>query len=170
MEPEPEPGLQVDNGLVGDKTWAPMKYMEERAGQPGVGEGCARVEGGAMPCEAHHFLHNQKHRNDRDLCCRVVTRGVIVITGGGKLWTRSLAFQLAGELFQQNMTLVKWNNIKLRELQDLLARQNMPYSECVRSWSETCACVKTFQLEIWLTTSNSWTAFFHISVQAHERS
>ena len=29
--------------------------------------------------------------------------------------------------------------------------------------SETCYCVKTFQLVIWLrTTSNSWTTFFHL--------
>ncbi|XP_029583240.1 interferon tau-10-like [Salmo trutta] len=61
-----------------------------------------------------------------------VQRPTLSIEEGGKLWTLRLAFQLASELFQQNLTLVKWNSIKLRDLQDLLARQNMTYSECVR--------------------------------------
>ncbi|XP_041718928.2 interferon alpha-B-like [Coregonus clupeaformis] len=62
----------------------------------------------------------------------MVQRPTLSIEEGEKLWTLRLAFQLASELFQQNLTLVKWNTIKLRELQHLLARQNRTYSECVR--------------------------------------
>ncbi|XP_014048243.1 interferon epsilon [Salmo salar] len=64
-----------------------------------------------------------------------VQRPTLSLQEGEKLWTLRLAFQLASELFQQNLTLVKWNSIKLRDLQDLLARQNMTYSECVRDMS-----------------------------------
>ncbi|KAM9472620.1 interferon alpha-C-like [Salvelinus alpinus] len=62
----------------------------------------------------------------------MVQRPTLSIEEGEKLWTLKLAFQLASELFQQNLTPVKWNTFKLRELQDLLARQNMTYSECVK--------------------------------------
>ncbi|XP_064862843.1 interferon kappa-like [Oncorhynchus nerka] len=65
----------------------------------------------------------------------MVQRPTLSIEEGEKLWTLKLAFQLASELFQQNLTLVKWNTFKIRELQDLLARQNMTYSECVRDMS-----------------------------------
>ncbi|XP_021481585.1 interferon epsilon [Oncorhynchus mykiss] len=64
-----------------------------------------------------------------------VQRPALPIEEGEKVWTLRLAFQLASELFQQNLTLVKWNSVKLRDLQDLLARQNMTYSECVRDMS-----------------------------------
>ncbi|XP_055752889.1 interferon alpha-like [Salvelinus fontinalis] len=62
----------------------------------------------------------------------MVQRPTLSVEEGEKLWTLKLAFQLASELFQQNLTPVKWNTFKLRELQDLLARQNMTYSECVK--------------------------------------
>eukprot|EP00063_Salmo_salar_P084975 XP_014059810.1 PREDICTED: interferon tau-9-like [Salmo salar] len=65
----------------------------------------------------------------------MVQRPTLSIEEGEKLWTRKLAFQLASELFKQNPTPVKWDTIKLRELQDLLARQNMTYSKCVRDMS-----------------------------------
>nr|XP_029491404.1 interferon tau-1-like [Oncorhynchus nerka] len=62
----------------------------------------------------------------------MVQRPTLSKEEGEKVWTLRLAFQLASQLFQQNLTLVKWNSIKLRDLQDLLARQYMTYSECVR--------------------------------------
>ncbi|KAK6311443.1 hypothetical protein J4Q44_G00171070 [Coregonus suidteri] len=64
----------------------------------------------------------------------MVQRPTLSIEEGEKLWTLRLAFQLASELFQQNLTLVKWNTIKLRELQHI-ARQNRTYSECVKNMS-----------------------------------
>ncbi|XP_019906277.1 interferon alpha-7-like [Esox lucius] len=61
-----------------------------------------------------------------------VHRPTLSLEVGERFWTLSLVFHLACELFQRNLTLVKWNVNQLRELQELLARQNRTYSACVK--------------------------------------